>query len=285
MLKERQEFVTKTRREADEILEAARVRAERMVQRTEVVRAAEQRARQVMEAAETDSRRLRHETEDFLDQRLGSFEILLDKLQKPWGRSAAALDRRAPPTGEERSRRPRASSTRTIEPMAGPRCSSTGGIAACSGHTVSSSRLVPPADVGADLAGDRGRHGRGGRARVDDRRHRASGSLCASGRGMPSLSASAGRDREIDVEERYADEPGQGEAAPSCGARSISADGPRGGPARGRRGPAVPAGLPRPVRGLRPGTSEGPCDATTRRPTSGGRCSTSSRRRLTGTSR
>jgi F0F1-type ATP synthase membrane subunit b/b' len=82
MLKERQEFVAKTRREADELLEAARVRAERMVQRTEVVRAAEQRARQVMETAQADSRRLKHETEDFLDQRLGSFEILLDKLQK-----------------------------------------------------------------------------------------------------------------------------------------------------------------------------------------------------------
>lgn len=82
MLKERQEFVAKTRREADELLEAARVRAERMVQRTEVVRAAEQRARQVMETAEADSRRLKHETEDFLDQRLGSFEILLDRLSK-----------------------------------------------------------------------------------------------------------------------------------------------------------------------------------------------------------
>lgn len=82
MLKERQEFVAKTRREADELLEAARVRAERMVQRTEVVRAAEQRARQVMETAEADSRRLKNETEDFLDQRLGSFEILLDKLAK-----------------------------------------------------------------------------------------------------------------------------------------------------------------------------------------------------------
>lgn len=82
MLKERQEFVAKTRREADELLEQARVQAERMVQRTEVVRAAEQRARHVMETAETDSRRLRHETEDFLDQRLGSFEILLDKLSK-----------------------------------------------------------------------------------------------------------------------------------------------------------------------------------------------------------
>src|SRR6187397_1911428 len=82
MLKERQEFVAKTRREADELLEAARVQAERMVQRTEVVRAAEQRARQVSEAADSDARRLRHETEDFLDQRLASFEILLDKLGK-----------------------------------------------------------------------------------------------------------------------------------------------------------------------------------------------------------
>jgi hypothetical protein len=85
MLKERQEFVAKTRREADELLEASRVQAERMVQRTEFVRAAEQRARQVMETAEADARRLRHETEDFLDQRLGSFEILLDKLQKTVG--------------------------------------------------------------------------------------------------------------------------------------------------------------------------------------------------------
>ena len=82
MIKERQEFVSKTRREADELLEAARVQAERMVQRTEVVRAAEARARQLNEAAESDARRLRHETEDFLDQRLASFEILLDKLNK-----------------------------------------------------------------------------------------------------------------------------------------------------------------------------------------------------------
>jgi hypothetical protein len=93
MIKERQEFVAKTRREADELLEAARVQAERMVQRTEVVRAAEQRARQISEAADGDARRLRHETEDFLDQRLGSFEILLDKLQKTVhaGRSRLAI--------------------------------------------------------------------------------------------------------------------------------------------------------------------------------------------------
>lgn len=96
MIKERQEFVAKTRREADELLEAARGQAERMVQRTEVVRAAEQRARQINEAAEADSRRLRHETEDFLDQRLGSFEVLLDRLSKTVaaGRSRLAIGER-----------------------------------------------------------------------------------------------------------------------------------------------------------------------------------------------
>lgn len=82
MLKERAEFMAKTQREADEIIEAARVQAERMVQRTEVVRAAEARARQVMDAADADSRRLKNETEDFLDRRLASFEILLDRLSR-----------------------------------------------------------------------------------------------------------------------------------------------------------------------------------------------------------
>ncbi|MEK7295965.1 MAG: hypothetical protein AAB018_05455, partial [Actinomycetota bacterium] len=82
MLKERTEFMAKTQRDADEIIEAARVQAERLVQRTEVVRAAETRARQVLEAADTDSRRLKNETEDFLDRRLGSFEILLDRLTR-----------------------------------------------------------------------------------------------------------------------------------------------------------------------------------------------------------
>jgi len=82
MLKERDEFVIKTQREADDVLDAARAQAERMVQRTEVVRAAEQRARQVVEAAETEARRMRHEVEDFCDQRLASFEIVLDKVAR-----------------------------------------------------------------------------------------------------------------------------------------------------------------------------------------------------------
>jgi F0F1-type ATP synthase membrane subunit b/b' len=82
LLKEREEFLAKVRREGDEILEAARAKAERMVQRTEIVKSAEHRARHVIEAAEAEARRMRHECEDFVDQRLGSFEIVLQRTMK-----------------------------------------------------------------------------------------------------------------------------------------------------------------------------------------------------------
>jgi cell division septum initiation protein DivIVA len=82
LLKEREEFLARTRHEADEIVDQARARAERMVQRTEVVKAAEQRAYQIVDAAEADARRLRHEVEDFCDQKLASFEIVLERTQK-----------------------------------------------------------------------------------------------------------------------------------------------------------------------------------------------------------
>ncbi|MCD9624966.1 ATP synthase F0 subunit B [Rhabdothermincola salaria] len=82
LLKEREEFLARTRHEADEIVEQARARAERMVQRTEVVKAAEHRAYGIVDAAEADARRLRHEVEDFCDQKLASFEIVLERTQK-----------------------------------------------------------------------------------------------------------------------------------------------------------------------------------------------------------
>jgi cell division septum initiation protein DivIVA len=82
LLKEREEFLARTRHEADEIVAQARARAERMVQRTEVVKAAEHRAYGIVDAAEADARRLRHEVEDFCDQKLASFEIVLERTQK-----------------------------------------------------------------------------------------------------------------------------------------------------------------------------------------------------------
>jgi cell division septum initiation protein DivIVA len=79
LLREREEFLAKVQREGDDILDAARVRAERMVQRTEVVRNAQHTARQVVDDAEGEARRLKHEAEDFCDQKLAQFEIVLDR--------------------------------------------------------------------------------------------------------------------------------------------------------------------------------------------------------------
>ena len=81
LLKEREEFLEKVKREGEDLLEEARSQAERMVQRTEVVKAAEQRGRQIVEKAETRARQMRHEAEDFVDTKLGSFEIALEKIQ------------------------------------------------------------------------------------------------------------------------------------------------------------------------------------------------------------
>ncbi len=66
LLKEREEFLSKVRREGDEILELARARAERLVQRTEVVRNAETRARQMIEAAREETRRMRRQPQKTL---------------------------------------------------------------------------------------------------------------------------------------------------------------------------------------------------------------------------
>jgi cell division septum initiation protein DivIVA len=82
LLKERQEYLAKVQREADEILGAARERAERIVQRTELVREAQRVSRRTLEEANDEARRLRHEAEDYCDQKLASFEIILERIMK-----------------------------------------------------------------------------------------------------------------------------------------------------------------------------------------------------------
>ena len=82
LLKEREEYLAKVQREADEILAAARERAERIVQRTELVREAQRLSRRIMEESQEEARRLRHEAEDYCDQKLASFEIVLERTMK-----------------------------------------------------------------------------------------------------------------------------------------------------------------------------------------------------------
>jgi F0F1-type ATP synthase membrane subunit b/b' len=82
LLRERDEFIAQRKREAEGLLEDVRAQAERMVQRTEIVRQANQVAQRILDDAREEARRLRHEAEDFCDQKLASFEIVLDRTLK-----------------------------------------------------------------------------------------------------------------------------------------------------------------------------------------------------------
>jgi hypothetical protein len=79
LLKERDEFLTRARHEAEEILAAARARAEGMVQRTEVVRESHRLARSVVDRAEAEARQIRNQAEDYVDAKLAGFEATLER--------------------------------------------------------------------------------------------------------------------------------------------------------------------------------------------------------------
>ena len=82
LLKERDEFLAKVQREGDDILDAARARAERLVARQDVVREAKRQAQATIDAADAHARQMQHEAEDWCDQQLAKLEIVIDRISK-----------------------------------------------------------------------------------------------------------------------------------------------------------------------------------------------------------
>jgi cell division septum initiation protein DivIVA len=101
LLKEKEEFLAANRREADALLDDVRVQAERMVQRTEIVRQANQAAQRILDDAREEARRLLHEAEDFCDQKLAAFEIVLDRTMKTVQAGRERLQAVAPPEASD----------------------------------------------------------------------------------------------------------------------------------------------------------------------------------------
>jgi F0F1-type ATP synthase membrane subunit b/b' len=79
LLREKDQFLGQARHEADDIIEAARVQAERMVERTEIAREARRTAQRIVDDAQMQARQLVHEAEDYIDQKLASFETVLER--------------------------------------------------------------------------------------------------------------------------------------------------------------------------------------------------------------
>lgn len=79
LLADREAVVQDGRREADRILERARVEADRMVSEHEVYLAAVAESQALRAEATEDTGRMRQETDDYIDAKLATFEITLQK--------------------------------------------------------------------------------------------------------------------------------------------------------------------------------------------------------------
>ncbi len=79
LLKERDDFVAKARQEHQDLIDEGRAQVGRMVERQQIVKAAELRARQIVAEAREEANTLKRQVEDYCDQRLASFEVVLNR--------------------------------------------------------------------------------------------------------------------------------------------------------------------------------------------------------------
>ena len=91
MMKDRAEFLEKVQLEGEAIVEEARARAEAMVARQAIVRQAKLTATTLVTTAEEEARKKKHDAEDWCDQHLARFEIVLDRTVKTVANGRAKL--------------------------------------------------------------------------------------------------------------------------------------------------------------------------------------------------
>ncbi len=77
--RDRDEMLARARKEAERIVTESREQRDRLLSRTEIVHAAEREAERVIDEAKERGARVRLEAEDYIDQKLAAFEILLNK--------------------------------------------------------------------------------------------------------------------------------------------------------------------------------------------------------------
>src|SRR5918992_3577224 len=79
MARDRDELLGRARSEADRIVAEAREQRDRLLTRTEIVHAAQREAERIIDGSKERAAKLRGEAEDYIDQKLAAFEILLNK--------------------------------------------------------------------------------------------------------------------------------------------------------------------------------------------------------------
>jgi hypothetical protein len=80
LLSDRDAVVAAGREEAERLLEAARAEREQLIEQTDVLVAARERAAAVAVQAQTEATRLLADADDYVDRKLGEFEVVLGQL-------------------------------------------------------------------------------------------------------------------------------------------------------------------------------------------------------------
>ena len=81
-LRDREELMAAEVQKAEQLMDQVRAEAARMVDKTEIVRQSRLKAEQIIADAHAQARQMINESEDFIDGKLGGFEIVLERLLK-----------------------------------------------------------------------------------------------------------------------------------------------------------------------------------------------------------
>jgi vacuolar-type H+-ATPase subunit H len=79
LMRDRDELLGRSSKEAEQLLADARAERDRLVARTEIVNAANREADKIIEEAKGRAREIRMEAEDYVDAKLASFEVVLQR--------------------------------------------------------------------------------------------------------------------------------------------------------------------------------------------------------------
>jgi hypothetical protein len=93
VVKDREELLSKARRDGEAIIDEAMAEQGRLVSQQEVVRAAHAEAERVVAEAREQARQLRLEAEDYIDGKLAEYEAILERAAEDLERSLGQIRR------------------------------------------------------------------------------------------------------------------------------------------------------------------------------------------------
>jgi hypothetical protein len=95
VVKDREQLLTKARKDAEAVVQQALEEQHRLASQEEVVRTSIREAERILDEARSDARQIRHEAEDYMDQKLAAFEATLTKTVEQIAEIRAAQEQQA----------------------------------------------------------------------------------------------------------------------------------------------------------------------------------------------